>query len=85
MTVQTLRRSLKDPNRTMKRNLFQMIRLWDSAKRCEEEKKSTIGWGRGRGESQGTPLSSLSLSAVFVNSCCHLVHLKLFASDAINR
>lgn len=38
MTVQTLRRSLTDPNRTMKRNLFQTIRLWDSAKRCDEEK-----------------------------------------------
>ena len=45
MTVQTLRRSLTDPNRTMKRNLFQTIRLLDSAKRCEEEKKISEGLG----------------------------------------
>lgn len=85
MTAQPLRRSLTDSNRTMKRNQFQTIRLWDNAKRCEEEKKSARVWGRGRGASEGTPLPSPSLSAVFVNRCCHLVHLKLFASDAINR
>ena len=86
MTVQTLRRSLTDPNRTMKRNLFQTIRLWDSAKRCEEAgKQISEGWRRGRGESERTPLPSPSPSAVFVNCCCHLVHLKLCAFDAINR
>ena len=84
MTVQTLLRSLKK-EKPVKRSLFQTIRLWDRAKRCEEEKKLARSWGRGRGASEGTPLPSPSLSAVFVNRCCHLVHLKLFASDAINR
>lgn len=46
MTAQPLLRSLTDSNRTMKRNQFQTIRLWDNAKRCEEEKKQR-GFGVG--------------------------------------
>lgn len=84
MTVQTLHRSLK--KETCEKEPVPDDQIVGQGKEMWGGKKiSRRSWGRGRGASEGTPLPSPSLSAVFVNRCCHLVHLKLFASDAINR